>query len=559
MATLHVLQGPDKGTTLSTQNDDIVLLGRGSDRIPLTDQTVSRRHAELRRSAQDWELVDLSSANGTFVNGRRVTQPVRLKHGDQIKVGSTVMVFEGDQTIERLSGANIPRDLVTLETDDDVAVDASILVSVPSAEDSVVLAAPDTAWAVKSWRVMRELLTVIGSLIRPEQLLTRVMDIVFEEVDVDRGVIFLRDEATGEFLPEVVRFRNRRARADAEKAAIVASRAIMNHVLDTRDGVLCSNAIADQRFKGSGKPIAELGTRSVICVPILAREQILGAIHLDTPTDQHTYNEHELRLITAIGYQAGLAIENARLVQAQVERERLAAAGETVAYLSHAIKNILQGLRSGADVVQRGFDRQDLTVISQGWRIVDRNLDKCYALMINMLAFSKRREPQLDMLNVNGIVQDVTELEQKHAEELKVVLRTELSPDVPLVPVDYDGLHQVILNLIANALDAVSRGNGEIVVRTWLDEPARRVCISVADNGPGVPFEQREKIFEPFHSTKGHGGTGLGLAVARKTIREMGGTIELAPAEEHGAEFIVSLLTAEARRAMPGDTQGPPS
>ena len=554
MATLYVLQGPDKGRTLNT-DDDSVLIGRGSDQMPLTDQAVSRRHAELRRTSEGWMLRDLHSANGTYVNGTRIENPVRLKHGDQIKLGSTLLAYSSDDSVEQLSGTHIPTDMVMLDADL-ATVDSAVVASVPSAEDSVILTAPDTEYAVKSWKAVSQLSDAIGSLLPSDQLLQRVMDIIFEEVPAERGVIFVRDEETGDLLPTVVRFRNRKARAESTRNAITASRTVVNHAMETHEGVLCSNVRGDERF-ARGDSVQQLGERSVICVPLMAREQILGVIHLDCPTAVHAFNEHELRLITAIGYQTGLAIENARLVQSHVERERLAAAGETIAYLSHSIKNILQGMRAGGDVVQRGLDRRDFATTTKGWRILDRNLSKVYTLMTNMLAFSKQREPHLESLLVQSIVGDVVELVQEQADEVGVAVLTDLDESAPTIPVDYDGLHQAVLNLISNAIDAVPRGGGIIHVRTWHDPDERRVVISVADNGPGVPESEREKIFEPFHSTKGQAGTGLGLAVARKNIHELGGSIELRDAQEGGAEFLIRLPTAEARRAAPGDTRLP--
>ena len=554
VASLYVLQGPDKGRALKT-DDDTVLIGRGSDQVPLTDQTVSRRHAELKRENGFWVLRDLNSANGTYVNGTRITEPTRLKHGDQIKLGSTLLLYSGEDSIEQLSGDNIPADLVALDTEE-VAGDSSVVASVPSVDDSVVLAAPDTAYAVKSWKAVRELTDVIGSLLKPDRLLQRLMDIVFEEVPADRGVIFLRDEETKELLPAVVRFRNRKARAEAARSAITASRTIVDHVVKTHEGVLCSNAVNDKRFAG-GKSAKQLGMRSVICAPLMAREQVLGVIHLDCHTSEHTYNEHELRLITALGYQTGLAIENARLVQSHLQRERLAATGETVAYLSHSIKNLLQGMRAGADVVERGLAHRDFDLTAKGWRIVDRNLNNTYTMMLNMLAFSKQREPQLEMLDVAAIVTDVVELVRERGEEKRVTLLTEFDEGVPQIPVDYDGLHQAVLNLVFNAIDAVPRGSGVVRLSVSSDPLERRVIITVADNGPGVPPAERGSIFEPFHSTKGQGGTGLGLAVVRKNINELGGSVELRDSAEGGVEFVIRLPTAEARRAAPGDTQGP--
>lgn len=553
MPTLYVLQGPDKGRTLQT-HDDVVLIGRGSDQVPLSDRTVSRRHAELRRQEGAWYLADLHSANGTYLNGVRVQEPVRLKHGDQIRMGSTLLVYAGDESIEQLSGPNIPNDLVRLDAGS--ASDASVVASVSSSEDSVVMAAPDTAYAVKSWKAIRELTDVIGSLITPEQLLPRVLDILFEQLEADRGVIFMHDDETRELLPEVIRFHSRESRAKTRDKGIVAPRTILDQVVSSREGVLCSNVSSDERFR-SGRSVQGLGMRSVICAPILAREKVLGVIYLDVPVTRHTYNEHELRLVTAVAYQTGLALENARLVQAHLERERLAAAGEAIAYLSHSIKNILQGMRAGGDLVKRGLDRRDFALTTQGWRILERNLDKCYALMLNMLAFSKPHEPHLEMYMVNRLAEDVVQLAQSPADEAGVVLLTDLDQSVPPVPLDYDGLHQALLNIVLNAIEAVPRETGVVNVRTGYDVAAGRVTITVADNGPGIPEDQREKIFHPFFSTKGHGGTGLGLAVARKIVEEHGGALLLRCPEDGGAEFTISLPTTDTRQHSPADTRSP--
>jgi two-component system, NtrC family, sensor kinase len=553
VATLHVLQGPDKGRTLQA-NDEIIVVGRGSQQIPLTDQTVSRRHAELRKSNGVWTLHDLNSANGTYVNGVRVSASQRLKHGDQIRLGSTLLVYAGDDSIEQLTGSRITADLVTLDAGN-VDLDAAVVASLPSNDDSVIMAAPDTAYAVRSWKAVRELTEATGTLFSPEQLLPRVMDILFEQVEVDRGVIFVRDGQTGELAAEVLRYQNRKLRADAQ-SSVVASTTMLNHVVRERKGIVCSDVVGDERFR-SGKSVHNLTMRSVICVPIVARETVFGVIHLDSPITRHSYNEHDLRLVTAIAYQTGLALENTRLMQAYVERERLAAAGETVAYLSHSIKNILHNLRSGADIVQKGLDKSDVNVTRQGWRILDRNLDKCYALMLNMLAFNKQREPNLDPTDVNKLCAEVIELVQSAADEARIVILPDFEEHMPPIPLDRDGVHQLILNLLSNAIDAVARGEGVINVRTRFDVLRREASIIVADNGPGVPPEQREKIFEPFHSTKGHAGTGLGLAVAAKIAAEHSGTLRLVCPPEGGAQFEFTLPAADARRPAAGETLGP--
>ncbi len=556
LATLLVLQGPDKGRTINC-TDRQFLIGRGSSQVPLTDQTVSRQHAELRAVENGWILADLGSANGTYLNGVRIAKPSKIKAGDQIRVGSTLLVYTGDPTISQFSGPNIPHDLVTLDAgslDDDSSVQASVPAS---SEDSIVIAAPETAQAVKAWNALQQITTAVSSLLPVEQLLTRVLDIIFEEVPVDRGVIFQRDEQTGDYLPTLVRYHTLRGESTKETPPIVTSRTILNHVIRLREGVLSANVIGDTRF-ASGKSVQNLGMRSVICVPILARDQLHGLIHLDCAVTRHMHTEAELRLIIAIGNQTGLALENSRLVQQHMQRERLAAAGETVAYLSHYIKNILQGMRSGAEIVERGLERRDFAVIGNGWKMVERNLDRSYDLMLNMLAYSKDREPRIEMLTVNAVVREVVELVQKRADDANVVLLSELDAAVPPIPADYDGVHQVALNLLSNAIEATERRKGAVTVRTEYDVERQAVRISVTDNGPGVPTEERERIFEAFHSTKGHRGTGLGLAVARKIVNELGGSIRLESPKEGGAKFIVELLVHPSHVTSSTDTLGPP-
>jgi two-component system NtrC family sensor kinase len=551
VATFVVLQGPDKGRSLKA-DDDVMLLGRSSDQVPLTDNTVSRRHAELRREGSKLVLYDLNSINGTYLNGVRLSKPTALKHGDQIRVGSTLMVYTGSESVEQLSGSNIPHDLISLDAGAD-SVDASIVSSVPSSDDSVVMAAPETASAVRAWRVIRELSAVIGTLLPPDKLLARVLDIIFDEVSVDRAIILMRDASTQELLPELIRFHHREV-PPAQEEQIITSRTIINHVVDTKEGVLCSNVVADQRFR-SGRSVQNLGMRSVICAPIVARDQVLGMIHLDSPVTNHTYSDDELRLITAIAYQTGLAIENAWLVQQHLEQERLAAAGETVAYLSHAIKNILQGMRSGGDLIQGGLGKGNFKTIAQGWGILDRNLDKCSQLMMNMLQFSKEREPSIEMVDINRVIREaVTEL-QSAADRKSIVLLSDLDDDLPPIPLDLDGCQQLLLNLISNAIDAVSANDGIINVRSRYEADPLQIVLVVADNGAGVPEDMRAKIFEPFHSSKGHGGTGLGLAVCKKFVEEMQGTITVENQADGGAVFTVTLPISNSAIG-PDDTHG---
>jgi GAF domain-containing protein len=188
------------------------------------------------------------------------------------------------------------------------------------------------------------------------------MDLVFEHVKADRGIMLMVDDKTGELVPQVVRTRDEPdVKESKESQKIHASRTIINHVMASGEGVLSSNAMADKLFSKS-KSVHDMGIRSALCVPIKSRrldarggDEIVGVIYIDSSVKNYTYSTDQLRLLTAIGLQAGMAIQNAKLYQQGLAAERLAAIGETTAALSHSIKNILQALRGGADVVVMGF------------------------------------------------------------------------------------------------------------------------------------------------------------------------------------------------------------
>jgi signal transduction histidine kinase len=538
---LYVLQGPDKGRTFRTFNERATI-GRESEQISLNDRTVSREHAELVPDHDGWLLRDLKSANGTYVNGIRLKEEHRLKHGDQLKIGASLLVYGGDHAEETLGRANIPRDLIDLDVSSS-NMDSAILASVGS-EDSVIIAGPEITQAARAWKVMADLTAAIGAIIDPDQLLERVLDVVAEELPVDRGFILLYDKYGENLEPQAVRYR-RGMRARKEK--ITTSQRIVNHVVETREAVLCTNAMTDRRFSSdtAQDSIHDFGLHSVICAPVMVRDLLLGVIHIDSAAATHTYNQEQLRLMGAIGQITGMAIQNARLVQQQMQTARLAATGETVAYLSHYIKNILQGMQSGADLVESGISGTNMNVLGQGWKIVKRNLDRIMELSLNMLAFSKTREPMLHSNHLNQIVADAASLVQKRAEEKKVTLTTDFEEPFPPIPVDAAGIHQAALNIISNGVDAVAPNTGKVHVATRFDTESAIADLIITDNGPGIEHEKIEEIFQPFKSGKGQGGTGLGLAVARKIIREHHGRIVVDSTPGEGTSFRVRLPVQE--------------
>ena len=525
MASIHVIQGPDKGRTFELRPQE-ALVGRQSEDLPLTDATVSRSHARLTPQNGVWTIEDMGAANGTSVNGVKLRRPKQLHQGDQIRVGGTLLVFGGPGPQPVGAGVDID--------EEGRLVDSAIMASVPSNEDSVVVPTPEAgAQAIGNLRELYHITSTISSIFNVDLLLNRVLDHVFEVMKPDRAYVVMID-TEGNMSTVAVRYRD----PDSDHRVPI-SRTIVNQVVSQQMGVLCSNAMSDKRF-AKGHSVHDFGIRSALCAPIKGRDRVLGILHVDSSVSNNTYSTEQLRMLTAIGYQTGLAVENVQLYQSAVESERLAAIGQTVATLSHHIKNILQAIIAGTDVVEMALKNKQTDTAAQAWPIVTRNLDRINALILNMLAYSKQRQPLLQMANVNVVIEDCLELITPQADEKGVALLSDLD-DVPPVPMDMEGLHQALLNLLTNALDAVDEQTGVITVASKFDTLNQELRVTVDDNGPGMDVETAERLFEPFYSTKGQKGTGLGLAVTQKVVQEHDGRVEVTSDPPNGSRFTLFL------------------
>jgi len=553
---LHVLQGPDRGRKFELPETEPQLIGRSTEALPISDTTVSRRHAELTPDHGKWFLRDLDSANGTFINGHRITERTQLKPGDQIRCGSTLFTFARKPVDPKSSMV----ELVDAEAFD-LTVEGLVENS-PSSdsgeghdlnEESMVLASPDPAKAARDHlRVIYDLTALTGSIIDREPLLERVMDLIFSEFDPDRGFILLQDSAESRPEPMVLRYKVRPKNLD--EGRIPVSRTIVQHVLRRNQGILSTNAMNDSRFR-SGDSVKDYGIRSAICVPIRTGNRTFGVIHIDSSLANFTFTDSQLALLNAIGQHTGLALRSAEQVSSQMQTERLAAMGQTVASLSHSIKNILQGLRGGADAVELALKRGNLKLANDGWPILARNLDRIYAMTLNMLAYSKQRNLEIDLTSLHALIEEIVELLHNATKKKGVGVILDLADGMPPLPLDVGAMHQALMNVLTNAIDAVPERKGMISIRTEFNAGENRARITISDNGPGVPAEWRERIFDAFSTSKGQRGTGLGLAVTRKIVQEHGGTIRLLD-DHDGASFQIELPSDRAH-FDPSDTRLP--
>jgi two-component system NtrC family sensor kinase len=548
---LTVMQGPDKGRKYELPDHEPQLIGRSSEALPLTDNTVSRRHAELTPDDGVWWIRDLHSQNGTHINGVRITDRTRLKPGDQIRTGATVFVFGQAQPGEE-------KDVIRLLSPDFIDID--IERTLASNEDSVILAEPEPrAAAVDHLRVIYRLTTITTQALSRQELLKRVLELVFNEFKPERGCIMLGGlEGREAIRPAAVKYC--RTPLDKEEAQINVSQTILRHAIVGGEGVLSTNAMNDPRF-AAGDSVQRLRIRSAICSPIRFRDRTFGAIYIDSSIANYTFTPEQLALMNAIGQHTGLALATNELYTQKLQTERLAAIGETVAQLSHSIKNILQGLRGGADVVEMGLKKDDLKIAKGGWEILKRNLDRIVSLTLNMLAFSRHRQVELELIPLGPLIDECVQLLEPQANAKGVAVIADVDPEMPPVPLDGSLMHQALMNLLSNAVEAVEPVKGVITVRAIYHGPGSRgegspamVEVLVIDNGPGIGKERMSRLFEPFQTTKGTKGTGLGLAVTKRVVEEHRGRIKVESTEGQGATFRMILPADTTTMVDPSET-----
>ncbi len=228
----------------------------------------------------------------------------------------------------------------------------------------------------------------------------------------------------------------------------------------------------------------------------------------------------------------------------KLQAERLAIVGQTVASLAHSIKNILTGLEGGVYVTQIAMKKADQALLQKGWAMVERNIERISHLIRDLLSYSKVGIGTMEPTDLNELVRDAATLYVEMARAAGVELILELDDSLGEVMVDPKALHTCIVNLLSNGLDACredkEKSSHRVVIGTKRG-PAAEVLIQVEDNGVGMDRSTQEKLFQRFFSTKGTRGTGLGLMLTHKLVREHGGRIWAESQPGKGSVFTIAI------------------
>ena len=397
----------------------------------------------------------------------------------------------------------------------------------------------------------------IVSILNLDQLLESILSRAIVLVGAERGFLMLQAIAgpgnRGDF---VVAAARQFAQTEVDDAQTEISYGIIRRVLASREPVLTTNAQEDPRFQTSQSIIA-YQIRSVLAAPLLAKEELIGAIYVDTRLSARLFGESDLALLSAMANQAAVAIQLARLyedLQARnrelqqalhdlqeaqdelIRAERLSVVGRMASGIIHDLKNPMTTIKGYAALLGRA----DLDPEARGRfsGIITNSVDTFVQMTQEILDYARGGGPlQPQEIQVGAFIQDLCTFIERDFSDKGLALVRELHYTGPLL-VDEIKLRRALYNIASNARDAMEAG-GSLTISTCCADSG--IEIRLRDTGPGIPDAIRDTLFEPFVTCGKAMGTGLGLAIAKKTIEDHGGTIVVDSMLGQGATFIVRL------------------
>jgi sigma-B regulation protein RsbU (phosphoserine phosphatase) len=318
MPKLYVYQEKGEDYTIPLKKNRISI-GRSADNdINILDPFCSGHHAYIYPSEEGWVVRDNASKNGTFLNGKKIKAEVELKKGDEVLIGSTRIVFDKEipthveVTESPTSSANVNTIMQVEELLTKTEIDTTLKASL-APMDMEKVRTEHRAFAIMS-DVSKALL-----LHQPlSELLDNIMDLICENLPMDRAIMMLKEGNPAQFIPKVIRINDK----NLKDQKIQVSKSIINMAVDKNSSLLTSDAQADTRFKAM-ESIIKFNIHSAMCVPLWNNREIIGIIYSDRISNLEQFTEEDLRLLTLLSNLAAVKIENAKLIDQAIEKEKM--------------------------------------------------------------------------------------------------------------------------------------------------------------------------------------------------------------------------------------------
>jgi signal transduction histidine kinase len=362
-------------------------------------------------------------------------------------------------------------------------------------------------------------------------------DLIFGALpSAERGVAMLRSSSKDPLDARIVKYRHKKPEGDV----IPVSQTVINKVIKEKLALVSRNALDDSRFE-TGDSIMVHNLNSIICVPIISGESVIGVLHIDTSQILDAFTQNDLEFTAAVANEMSIAIDNSRLQQEAVQNERMTAIGMTITNIAHNIKNLLT-INKGVEELMSMYvsDIAD-EKLQKSWQLVRRCLEQINNLSANMLDFTRVHPINLNLIDINSTVLNYRDFFQENLTSKGNKLVMDLDPNLTKWVMDESGLNRALLNLVVNANDAVKeKDSGIITISTFIDTQ-NHLNIGVSDNGCGIEPDRINNVFQLFFTTKGTKGSGLGLPMVQRFVESLGGTITVESKVDEGTTFNLNI------------------
>jgi signal transduction histidine kinase len=531
IAVLEVIRG-DVAERLHLLRPRHYNIGRARHNdIVLSEPSVSKSHVRLTFDGEHFSIEDQGSLHGVYVNAERIRQ-AELGPGAEIQLGNLTLRF-------------------------------SPLNESSSTDTSAVL-----PW-VEQQQLLLSVVQALNSTLVLNDVLEQVLDAVMLITRAERGFLLLSDDpalgASRAPVESVAGLAVRVARGKGVKGPTHSlSTSVVRRAMATRSTVAIANAQADPRISTS-ESIVALDLRTIVCVPLRSPRATegegpadpIGVLYFDNQESSAPFAAESLRAAEALARHAALAIENARLFEGQqrsfdelrqtqtqlLQSEKLATIGQMAAGITHEMKTPLTYIIGSLDLLETENGLSPAS--SELTAAIRMGAERLASLAHSMRTFSRPSLEELQRLDFKTVVEHSLELCRYQVLKSGVRLERIYADGLPEVLGAAAQLEMAVINLVVNAIHALKghRG-GELRIQT--EAGVDEVLLSVSDNGPGIPEAVRDRVFEPFVTTKGEGeGTGLGLSTVLMVVERHGGRIDYSTSPA-GTTFKVALPAAPA-------------
>lgn len=405
---------------------------------------------------------------------------------------------------------------------------------------------------------MQELTQTMSATLDLSRVLQAVANAVFNLLDVTASFVALVDEVQG-----VLTFKAARGLSEAtvREARLALGKGLMGYVAATGQELIVEDMQSDPRNAYTEIDARE-NLRSMVAVPLLSGDRVIGVVGAYDAVP-HKFSSEDAQLLRSCTHHAAIAVANARLFEERdqalrslsrayrslaetqehlARSEQMATIGQLAAGIAHEIAKPLTSIRGLAYAIARQGDRVPLQEIRDWAEIMVGETYRLEAIVQEIRDYAKPRPYQLEPVPLAEFLDEVIAFSRFDTDLQRIGIAKDYTAQ-PVAILSRDKIKQVLLNLFQNAAQAIEKpGQGHIIAR--LREEGKWAVIEVSDNGPGIPPEAHEAIWDPFYTTKAE-GTGLGLAICRQiVVQGHNGRLEMASEVGNGTTFTIYLPKA---------------